>query len=97
LLADPTGAAAPPPSSKVATEIERYNPGLGPDEVDLLADAIENARAVQIGYVDRNGSPTVRAVTPMLHVGSWMQAWCHLRNAEREFLIGSIESVAPLP
>lgn len=68
---------------------------LDEDELELLAHAVDTATPVLISYRDRNRTHTVRVITPTSMYGSWLVAWCHLRNAEREFTIGNIESVAP--
>lgn len=88
----PTDAAEPDRSPTWGT-VARTAVQLGPDEVDLLAHAIENKTAVRISYVDRNGSRSVRAVTPLELYGHWIAAWCHLRDGEREFALESIGSV----
>jgi hypothetical protein len=78
-----------------ATLLAELNPGLDDMELRLLSDALENARDVLITYRDKNGSRSVRTIQPRQITGRWLESWCHLRNADREFTVANIESVAP--
>lgn len=64
-------------------------------EVALLADALDHQRDVSIVYRDKKGNRTQREIRPTELDGRWLVSWCHLRNGEREFTVGNIESVAP--
>lgn len=96
LAADPHGrqssAAA---GSHTVDLLAQLNPGLDDAERELLADAIDHQRDVLIAYRDKNGSRTVRQVTPHQVYGRWLDAWCHLRNGQRDFTVANIEFVAP--
>ncbi len=50
---------------------------------------------IVITYRDANGTRTVRKIQPQQLYGKWIDAWCHLRNAQREFSVANIESVSP--
>ena len=68
---------------------------LSPDELDLLAHAVERRQPVHITYRVNSGSVTERTITPRSLTHRWLDAWCHLRNDEREFTVGSILAVRP--
>ncbi|MFC7482532.1 WYL domain-containing protein [Luedemannella flava] len=72
-----------------------YATRLSPEEVDLLADALTAEEAVKITYRDAEGDVTQRVVEPLSIDGHVMEAWCHLRDAERVFALSRITSVAP--
>jgi predicted DNA-binding transcriptional regulator YafY len=50
---------------------------------------------VHIDYVDQNGRRTSRVISDITLLGSVVEAWCHLRQAERMFSLAGIESVSP--
>ncbi|WP_344128620.1 helicase C-terminal domain-containing protein, partial [Luedemannella flava] len=75
--------------------IRTYATRLSPEEVDLLADALTAEEAVKITYRDAEGDVTQRVVEPLSIDGHVMEAWCHLRDAERVFALSRITSVAP--
>jgi hypothetical protein len=64
-------------------------------ELALLADAIDHQRDVSIVYRDKTGSVTVRDIQPREVYGPWLESWCHLKNAQREFTVANIQAVAP--
>jgi hypothetical protein len=70
-----------------------HNRRLSEVELELLAEAIDNGDDVVIGYCDRNGRVTVRQITPEQLYSGWLDAWCHLRDDERQFAVANIESV----
>jgi len=51
---------------------------------------------VLITYRNKAGNRTVRTIQPQQLYGRWLDFWCHLRDAQREFIVASIESVAPV-
>ena len=63
-----------------------YKPNEAPPE---LAKALRTGHVLQIAYVDRNGSATLRDVEPMGFVGKgsdwYLIAWCRLRDGLRAF------------
>lgn len=83
------------PASPTVETLAELNARLNPAELDILADAIDRRRRVHLTYRDQNGTITYRAVTPERLMHRWLVAWCHLRNAEREFTVASILNVAP--
>ena len=64
-------------------------------ELELLSDAVEHHHNVLIAYRDKNGSCTTREIRPQQLYGKWLDSWCHLRNAQRDFTIANIEAVCP--
>lgn len=95
LLADPTGTAGGG-DADIVRRLAELNPALDDAELTLLADAIERERDVRIGYRTRTGGHSVREIQPQRLYGKWLDSWCHLRNAQREFTVANIESVAPV-
>jgi hypothetical protein len=87
---------APASVSKTEAEFASLAPRLDAAEVALLADALEHGRDVRINYRNKEGNRTVRDIRPQELYGRWLNAWCHLRSAEREFTVAGIESVAPV-
>ena len=78
--------------------------GRGPEDAACIAalkTAIEEGRIVQITYVSGKGERTVRRITPVgfCIVGSApaVEAYCHLREEDRKFLISSIERIERVP
>jgi hypothetical protein len=76
--------------------LARLNPRLSEAELALLSDAIDHSTDVAIGYRNKNGNHTFRLIRPVQLYGRWIESWCHLRNAGREFTVANIESVAPV-
>ena len=64
-------------------------------EQRILAHAIATATPVHIHYVDQNGSPSQRTITPIDYFPPWIGAFCHLRQAEREFRLERIQAASP--
>jgi predicted DNA-binding transcriptional regulator YafY len=95
LLADPQGRAGPGARSATVAQLTALNPELADMELELLADAVDNERDVLITYRDKNGNRSIRQIQPREVYGRWLDSWCHLRNADREFTVANIESVAP--
>jgi predicted DNA-binding transcriptional regulator YafY len=65
-----------------------------------LADALRTGHVLQITYVDRKGSATLRDVEPMGFVGKgsdwYLIAWCRLRDGLRAFRGDRITEANPL-
>jgi hypothetical protein len=96
LVADPHGEDAPMASSSATFELlEQLNRHLDDAELALLSHAVDHQDDVLISYRDKNGGRTVRQIQPNQIFGRWLDSWCYLRNADREFTIANIESVAP--
>ncbi|MCL4528906.1 MAG: exonuclease domain-containing protein [Chloroflexi bacterium] len=78
-----------------------YNSPAWPDEgIQLpieLGEAIYGGKRMFIRYVDKNGEQTERWVTPRHVIGLsdyiYLQAYCHLREAERSFRLDRIVQV----
>jgi hypothetical protein len=97
LMADPHGEiGGGTDSSDTFDQLAQLNPGLDDAELLLLSDAVDHQHDVLITYRNKSGSQTVRAIQPRQLYGRWLDSWCHLRNAQREFTVANIESVAPV-
>ncbi|HXF86319.1 MAG TPA: exonuclease domain-containing protein [Anaerolineales bacterium] len=78
-----------------------YNSPAWPEEgIQLpteLGEAIYSGRRIFIRYMDGDGEETERWVTPLRVLGLkdyvYLQAYCHLRNAERSFRLDRIVEV----
>ncbi|MGH3826173.1 MAG: helicase-associated domain-containing protein, partial [Pseudonocardiaceae bacterium] len=96
LTADPqsasTGAAADSATFELLARLNRH---LDDAELELLSDAVDHQNDVLITYRDKNGSRTIRAIRPQQLYGKWLDSWCHLHNAQRDFTIANIEAVSP--
>ncbi len=94
LTDDPNGDPATPVSATVH-QLARLNPRLAEAELMLLSHAVDNRDDVLIAYRDKNGSHTIRQIRPNQVYGRWLDSFCYLRGADREFTVANIESVAP--
>jgi hypothetical protein len=96
LLADPTGVdSGAADTSDTFERLAELNPELDDAELMLLSDAVDHQRDVLIAYRNQAGNRTVREIQPRELYGKWLDSWCHLRDAQREFTVANIESVAP--
>jgi Helicase conserved C-terminal domain len=96
LMADPHGESAGTSADSATFELlAQLNCYLDDAELELLSDAVDHHNDVLITYRDKNGSRSTRAIRPQQLYGKWLDSWCHLRNAQREFTIANIESVSP--
>jgi hypothetical protein len=68
---------------------------LAPYDLRVLSHAIDHREAVYIDYVDQNGRRTSRVISDITLLGSVVEAWCHLRQAERMFSLAGIEAISP--
>lgn len=75
--------------------LAQLNCHLDDAELELLSDAVDHHNDVLIVYRDKNGSCSTREIRPQQLYGKWLDSWCHLRNAQRDFTIANIEAVAP--
>lgn len=73
--------------------LSRAGRTLGMDEILTLAQAILQGRAVLIRYRASGGSTTTRRISGLAFDGYAIDAWCHLRNDDRRFLVSEILSV----
>ncbi|WP_405181615.1 helicase-associated domain-containing protein [Nocardia sp. NBC_01377] len=88
--------AAEPEDNEFTTALRRLNPRLGETEIALLADAVANDYEVIISYLDKNRKHTVRPITPHGVRHKWLEAWCHLAEAHRDFTVANILAVEPI-
>ncbi len=78
-----------------AQVVRGRNPALSEKAVALLAKAIDEQSDVRIDYVDGKGDSSTRTITPIRWDGPFLLAWCHMREAERQFRVERIKSVSP--
>jgi DNA polymerase III subunit epsilon len=79
-----------------------YNSPARPNEaIQLpveLAEAVASGKRLHITYVDSDGDKTERWITPTQVLGLadyiYLRAYCHLRNAERNFRLDRIVEVS---
>ncbi len=86
-----------PPLRPLARSLADMNDRLDDSELALLAEAVEQHTDVVIAYRDKNGSRTVRRICPNDLYGRWIDAYCYLRNDDREFTVANIEAVTVAP
>ncbi|MGH3693896.1 MAG: helicase-associated domain-containing protein [Pseudonocardiaceae bacterium] len=96
LTADPHGVTGGASADSATFELlAQLNCYLDDAELELLSDAVDHHNDVLITYRDKNGSRSTRAIRPHQLYGRWLDSWCHLRNAQRDFTIANIEAVSP--
>jgi hypothetical protein len=80
-----------------ATDTEEIVAGwakrLSYSDVRQLAHAIDAGQAITVEYVATSGNRTVRALSRLDLDPPFLEAWCHLRGAERVFTLSRIHSV----
>ncbi len=76
-------------------KLAQLNGDLDDAELELLSDAVDHHNDVLIVYRDKNGSRSTREIRPQQLYGKWLDSWCYLRQAQRDFTIANIEAVAP--
>jgi XPB/Ssl2-like helicase family protein len=94
-LATRLHSGSAPPVARSHAQLSMLAPHLDEAEVALLADALDNAADVRIAYRNRAGNRSVRTIRPEDLYDRWVSSWCHLRGAQREFVVSGIESVSP--
>ena len=60
------------------------------DSLTVILEALEEEADVEILYAGRRGI-TLRRITPLEIDNAALHAWCHLRDDERSFWLGSIQ------
>lgn len=96
LCADPQGETLWASADSATFDLlAQLNCHLDDAELELLSDAVDHHNDVLIVYRDKNGSRSTREIRPQQLYGKWLDSWCHLRNAQRDFTIANIEAVAP--
>jgi hypothetical protein len=97
LVADPHGVTHSASAESATFELlAQLNHRLDDAELELLSDAVDHHNDVLIAYRDKNGTRSIRAIRPHQLYGRWLDSWCHLRKAQRDFTVASIESVSPV-
>ncbi|MEU1817277.1 helicase C-terminal domain-containing protein [Streptomyces roseifaciens] len=100
LLAAP--ATTPEPASfdggaPFATDTEEIVAGwakrLPYSDIRQLAHAIDTGQAITVEYVATSGNRTVRTLSRLELDPPYLEAWCHLRDAERVFTLSRIHGV----
>lgn len=91
---DPFGAGGP-----FGTDTEEIVAGYAKQltyaDVRQLGHALDAGTAIAIEYVSTSGSRTVRTLSRLELDPPYLEAWCHLREAERVFTLSRIHSVMP--
>ncbi|MGI5339159.1 WYL domain-containing protein [Streptomyces sp. CA-181903] len=62
-------------------------------DVRLLAHAIDAGQAITVEYVTVSGNRSVRTLSRLTLDPPFLEAWCHLRDAERVFTLSRIHGV----
>ncbi|MCZ7459368.1 helicase C-terminal domain-containing protein [Streptomyces sp. WMMC940] len=100
LLAAPATTPEPAPhegGGPFATDTEEIVAGwakrLPYSDIRQLAHAIDAGRAITVEYVATSGNRTVRTLSRLGLDPPYLEAWCHLRDAERVFTLSRIHSV----
>ncbi|WP_329051729.1 helicase-associated domain-containing protein [Streptomyces violaceus] len=80
-----------------ATDTEEIVAGwakhLSYSDVRQFAHAIDAGEAITVDYVATSGNRTVRTLSRLMLDPPYLEAWCHLRDAERVFTLFRIHSV----
>lgn len=96
LRADPHGRARQATTTSETLELLTWLGGqLDDAELRMLAHAVDHQHDVGIAYRSKDGKRTVRQIRPDQIHGRWLDSWCHLRGAQREFTVANIEAVFP--
>ncbi|MEV6689412.1 helicase C-terminal domain-containing protein [Streptomyces sp. NPDC051130] len=62
-------------------------------DIRQLAHAIDAGQAITVEYVATSGDRTVRTLSRLGLDPPYLEAWCHLRDAERVFTLSRIQGV----
>jgi hypothetical protein len=65
-------------------------------DVRQLCHAIDTGMAITVEYVAASGSRTVRTLSRLELDPPYLEAWCHLRDAERVFTLSRVHGVMPV-
>ncbi|GAA4830448.1 helicase-associated domain-containing protein [Saccharopolyspora rosea] len=95
LLAEPDTPEAPRTQTALEAALAEEANRLSGVEIRLLVQALETRSPVRIAYVDQNGTHSNRVITPLAFEVHWLDAWCHLREDDRQFRVSRILAVAP--
>lgn len=91
---DPFGTGVP-----FGTDTEEivagYAKHLSYSDVRQVAHAIDTGAAITVEYIATSGNRTVRTLSALELDPPYLEAWCHLREAERVFTLSRIHGVMP--
>ncbi|MFF5495679.1 helicase-associated domain-containing protein [Streptomyces aquilus] len=91
---DPFGSGVP-----FGTDTEEivagYAEHLSYSDVRQVAHAIDTGAAITVEYIAGSGNRTVRTLSDLELDPPYLEAWCHLREAERVFTLSRIHGVMP--
>ncbi|HKN96439.1 MAG TPA: WYL domain-containing protein, partial [Pseudonocardiaceae bacterium] len=89
------GLEPEPADGGLTTEVRKFGSHLTSQEINWLTSALQQETPVEITYLDQNDRGSRRVITPLEVIGGRVEAWCHLRDDERHFLISRIQHVLP--
>jgi hypothetical protein len=89
------GVEPEPADGGLTAEVRRFGSHLSSQEISWLTGALQRETPVEITYLDSNDRGSRRVITPLEVVSGRVEAWCHLRDDERHFLIERIQHVLP--
>lgn len=92
---DPFGPGGVPFDTDTEEIVAGYAKRLSYSDVRQLAHAIDTGTAVTVDYVAASGGRTVRTLDGLTLDPPYLEAWCHLRDAERVFTLSRIHGVMP--
>ncbi|MCM2412813.1 helicase-associated domain-containing protein [Streptomyces sp. RKAG290] len=92
---DPFGPGGVPFDTDTEEIVAGYAKRLSYSDVRQLAHAIDTGTAVTVDYVAASGGRTVRTLDRLTLDPPHLEAWCHLRDAERVFTLSRIHGVMP--
>ncbi|MFG2993677.1 helicase C-terminal domain-containing protein [Streptomyces sp. NPDC048257] len=93
---DPFGPGGIPFGTDTEEIVAGYAEQLSYSDVRQLAHAIDTGTAVTVDYVATSGGRTVRTLDRLALDPPYLEAWCHLRDAERVFALSGIHGVMPV-
>jgi Helicase conserved C-terminal domain/WYL domain len=85
-----------PSATSTSMLVARYASHLTVAQRELLCDAIDRARPINIAYTNGSGEISDRVIEPIELTGGMLVAWCQLRDDERKFALARIDSVTRL-
>ncbi|MEV5568274.1 WYL domain-containing protein, partial [Streptomyces sp. NPDC052196] len=92
---DPFGSGVPF-GSDTEEIVAGYATHLSYSDVRQVAHAIDTGEAITIEYIATSGNRTVRTLGGLELEPPYLDAWCHLREAERVFTLPRIHGVMPV-
>ncbi|MCY0936600.1 helicase-associated domain-containing protein [Streptomyces sp. H34-S4] len=92
---DPFGTPGVPFGTDTEEIVAGYAKQLTYTDVRQLGHALDAGTAITVEYVAASGSRTVRTLSRLELDPPHLEAWCHLRDAERVFTLSRIHGVMP--